>query len=152
MFGVGIAEGASGDVYAQYVGALAEYNLRRADFFLEQGLIAVTGQETPPGMTVSERAMQVFPTPTQIRAQAVPNLDADQLTRLRPVGRELGIGRKGTILPSGLMIPGRYMAVAEGGLEWKMKGEVDAAVTDSSSHYCYQVSCNSICKVYACKR
>lgn len=132
----GIGEGMIGDhtdVHDQYVKALGEYNLRRTDLTLERSLIAVTGEVTPPGIVVSERAMEVFPSPAEIRAKSKPDFSPAQLARLRPVAGNLGVGRKSNILPSGLMVPGEYMAATEGGLDWKMDAEIRAAVADDKA-------------------
>jgi hypothetical protein len=122
-------ENVMGGVYGNYVRAEAEATSAKYDWLLEQGLIALTGEPIPTDWPIHEQAMEVFPSPQEVRTQAKA-LSSEQMQRLRSPARLVGIGRKETILPSGLLLPGPYRAKLEGGLVWKMAGEAVAACGD----------------------
>lgn len=122
-----------GEIYARYVRAAAERTHHWANYHLERGLVAITGVPTPRGEDVNVRARLVLPSAGEIRNKTKDRLTDEQLAAMRPVAVDLGVGRKSTILPVGLGIPGRYLAATEGGLEWKMKAEIVAAVRDRNA-------------------
>jgi len=112
---------------------MAELTAATARYHLEQALIAATGNATEIDVSITERVITIFPSPTEVRSHAKEPMPSAQLEALKPVAQQMGIGRKENVLPTGMMVTGPYRAKLEGGMVWKMDAEQNLALSDPNA-------------------